>query len=134
MDEAYLDVSDRMEGSSDGDEAIERAAPVAKDIKRRVKEERGLTATIGISSNKFLAKLGSDFQKPDGLTVILDHGGGDYTIYGSLVRADVKEGQNITRGQVIGYEGSTGYSTGPHLHFEIRYNDNYINPCLYLGC
>jgi len=59
VDEAYLDVS-----------GVPDALAVAKEIKRRIKEERGLTASVGLSTNKFLAKLGSDFQKPDGLTVI----------------------------------------------------------------
>ncbi len=63
VDEAYLDVS----------EAAEPVA-VAQEIKRRIKEERSLSASIGVSGNKFLAKLGSDFQKPDGLTVIPEAG------------------------------------------------------------
>lgn len=61
VDEAYLDVS----------EAADPLA-VAREIKRRIAAERALTSSIGVSSNKFLAKLGSDFQKPDGLTVIRD--------------------------------------------------------------
>ena len=61
VDEAYLDVSET------GD-----AVELAREIKRRIKLERGLTSSIGVSSNKFLAKLGSGFQKPDGLTVIRD--------------------------------------------------------------
>jgi murein DD-endopeptidase MepM/ murein hydrolase activator NlpD len=43
-------------------------------------------------------------------------------------------GQIITRGTVIGFEGSTGNSTGPHLHFEIRVNDMWKDPCIWLGC
>lgn len=62
VDEAYLDLT----------AATEDPMFVAGEIKRRIKEERGLTASVGVSSNKFLAKLGSDFHKPDGLTVIRD--------------------------------------------------------------
>lgn len=63
VDEAYLDVS----GAAD-------PVAVAREIKRRISEERRLTASVGVSGNKFLAKLGSDFQKPDGLTVIPEEG------------------------------------------------------------
>ena len=70
VDEAYLDVSASFEGEGDEDAALEAAVPVAKEIKRRIAGERHLTASVGIGSNKFLAKLGSDFQKPDGLTLI----------------------------------------------------------------
>ena len=52
------------------DEALNRAVPIAKELKRRIFAERQLTASIGIASNKLLAKLASDFQKPDGLTLI----------------------------------------------------------------
>ena len=72
VDEAYLDVSASLEEHADQDEAIQAALPLAQDIKRRIKEERRLSASIGVSANKFLAKLGSDFQKPDGLTTILE--------------------------------------------------------------
>lgn len=65
VDEAYLDVSEVAQGP-------EAALEVAREIKRRIKTERDLSASVGISTNKFLAKLGSDFQKPDGLTLIRD--------------------------------------------------------------
>lgn len=55
-----------------------------------------------------------------GLTVIVDHGGGDYSIYGSLSRADVKEQQLIAKGQAIGAVGISDPDLPPHLHFEIR--------------
>lgn len=70
VDEAYLDVSAAFEDFDDGDAALEAAVPVAREIKRRIAAERKLTASIGVAPNKFLAKLGSDFQKPDGLTLI----------------------------------------------------------------
>ena len=72
VDEAYLDVSAHFGSLMEGDAALEAARPLAAEIKQRIRQERGLTASVGISSNKFLAKLASDFQKPDGLTVILD--------------------------------------------------------------
>lgn len=69
IDEAYLDVSTRSQGPS-ADESLESAVPLAREIKRAIQERRQLTATIGIAPNKLLAKLASDFQKPDGLTLI----------------------------------------------------------------
>ena len=56
-----------------------------------------------------------------GLTVIVDHGGGDYSIYGSLSRADVRIGQTIAKGQTIGGVGISDPDLPPHLHFEIRH-------------
>jgi septal ring factor EnvC (AmiA/AmiB activator) len=56
-----------------------------------------------------------------GLTVIVDHGGGDYSIYGSLSRADVRVGQQIAKGQVVGCVGISDPDLPPHLHFEIRH-------------
>jgi DNA polymerase-4 len=70
VDEAYLDLSASFEEFSDADAALEAAVPAAREIKRRIATERSLTASIGLAANKFLAKLGSDFQKPDGLTLI----------------------------------------------------------------
>ncbi len=56
-----------------------------------------------------------------GLTVIIDHGGGDYSIYGSLNRADVKQQQTVTKGQIIGGVGISDPDLPAHLHFEIRH-------------
>ena len=67
-----------------------------------------------------------------GTTVIVDHGNTLATLYGHLSRAAVAEGASVTRGQVVGYAGSTGYSTGPHLHFEVRVNGNPVDPLRYL--
>lgn len=67
-----------------------------------------------------------------GLTVIVDHGGGDYTIYGSLARADVKETQAVVRGQTLGTVGVSDPDLPPHLHFEIRHGRNAIDPVTWL--
>ena len=68
--------------------------------------------------------------------IIIIHGHGYSTLYGhtaSFARG-LHSGQIIARGTVIAYEGSTGNSTGPHLHFEIRVNNMWKDPCTWLGC
>jgi DNA polymerase IV len=71
VDEAYLDVS-AICRAEDADASLLLARPLARELKQRIFSERQLTATIGIASNKLLAKIASDHQKPDGLTVIAD--------------------------------------------------------------
>ena len=63
-----------------------------------------------------------------GNMIDVDHGNGLITRYGHMSKLEAQVGQNVTRGQLIGYIGSTGRSTGPHLHFELRLNDRPINP------
>jgi DNA polymerase-4 len=70
VDEAYLDLSATLPEFAEPDQALEAALPIGQEIKRRIREERALTVSVGVASNKFLAKLGSDFRKPDGLTLI----------------------------------------------------------------
>ena len=68
-----------------------------------------------------------------GNCVMIDHGNGFTTVYAHLAYApSVYEGQIVSQGEVVGYVGSTGRSTGPHLHFEIRYNGSTQDPLNYL--
>ncbi|PYS74773.1 MAG: hypothetical protein DMF69_00810 [Acidobacteria bacterium] len=72
------------------------------------------------------------WQNGYGQLVIVDHGGGLSTRYGHLSHIDVDMGQQVSRGQLVGKVGSTGRSTGPHLHYEVRINDQAVNPLQYL--
>ena len=80
----------------------------------------GIVALVGNSSNGY------------GRFVVIAHSGGLDTLYGHLSTALVKVGQLVVQGQTIGLEGSTGNSTGPHLHFELRINNQPVNPAPYL--
>jgi murein DD-endopeptidase MepM/ murein hydrolase activator NlpD len=80
----------------------------------------GVVALVGSSSSGY------------GHYVVIAHSGGLDTLYGHLSTALVKVGQTVSQGQPIGLEGSTGNSTGAHLHFELRINQQPINPAPYL--
>ena len=63
--------------------------------------------------------------------VIINHGYGYETLYGHMVRIKARQGQSVKRGEVIGYVGSTGKSTGPHCHYEVHRSGKPINPVYY---
>jgi murein hydrolase activator len=67
-----------------------------------------------------------------GLTVIIQHGGGDYSVYGSLSRSDVRKGVSVAKGQVIGAIGVSDPELQPHLHFEIRPKGRAMDPLAWL--
>jgi len=67
-----------------------------------------------------------------GNVIMIDHGGEIVTLYGHNSSLVVKNGSYVKKGQLIAYSGSTGNSTGPHVHFEVRVNGKYVNPMAWL--
>ncbi len=104
-------------GASSYHQGIDLAAPENTPI---VASRSGtvLTATYGSSG---------------GFQVIIDHGDGYKSYYLHMIRYVVGSGQKVSQGQVIGYVGSTGISTGNHLHFGIRTSSGYVNPAAYVS-
>ena len=74
----------------------------------------------------------ASYNGSSGYYVQINHGDGYRSIYMHMTRYTVKSGQHVSQGQVIGYCGSTGASTGPHLHFGISYKGSYVNPANYI--
>jgi murein DD-endopeptidase MepM/ murein hydrolase activator NlpD len=74
----------------------------------------------------------SDIMGGYGKAIMIDHGNGISTRYGHLSGFAVTSGQRVHRGDVIGFVGTSGRSTGPHLHYEVRINDTPVNPYKYL--
>jgi len=72
-----------------------------------------------------------DKKRGYGKRIIVDHGYGYKTVYAHLNGYNVKRGQKVKRGEIIGYLGNTGISTGPHLHYEVQKNNRPVNPINY---
>ncbi len=100
---------------------------------------------VGFTSNVFAVKSGKVILASKALQgsyyggsgygnyVVIDHGGGVTTLYAHLSYVKVSEGEMVSQGTVLGVTGSTGASTGPHLHYEVRINGVYQNPLDYLS-
>ena len=68
----------------------------------------------------------------DGNTIVIQHGGRYSTLYAHMSQRTATNGSTIGKGQEVGKMGSTGFSTGDHLHFEVRVDGNPVNPRTYL--
>ncbi len=106
-------------------------------VLHRTKLHTGTDFGAGHGAPIYASKSGvvifAGWQTAYGNVVIIDHGGGFSTLYGHASSLHVSSGQSVRRGQHIAAVGSTGFSTGPHLHFEIRVNGSPVNPMRYLG-
>ena len=89
----------------------------------------GSPIVAAMSGRVILARAGSGY----GNYIIVDHGNGYATLYAHCSKLLVKKGQSVSRGQQIAKVGSTGASTGNHLHFEVRVKGTPVNPAPYIG-
>jgi murein DD-endopeptidase MepM/ murein hydrolase activator NlpD len=131
---------------------IVRALPLEWPVHGRVKSEFGLRRSPWNGAREHHAGIdigsppGTPVESPAAGTVVeasvqgglgkhvtLDHGNGVRSRYGHMKKLDVKVGQQVEKGQVIGLVGSTGHSTGPHLHYEVRLAGKPVDPSEFLG-
>lgn len=105
------------EGASSNHKGIDIGAPTGTNI------VAAAAGTVAVST----------YSASAGNYIMLSHGGGVYTVYMHASKLLVAEGQTVKKGQIIARVGSTGYSTGPHLHFGIRVNGTYVNPRQYVS-
>lgn len=98
---------------------------------------QGIDIGAGTGSDVLAAASGTvtiaTYSYSAGNYVMISHGGGVFTVYMHCSKLNVSAGQAVQQGQVIGAVGSTGYSTGPHLHFGIRSGGAYVNPAQYVS-
>jgi murein DD-endopeptidase MepM/ murein hydrolase activator NlpD len=151
MSKSYTDIEAMVKNKEKLLEAIPAIQPVSNRDLTRVASGFGNRIDPVYKVQKFHAGL--DFTAPmgtpiyataDGIVrlatynpggygnhVIINHGYGYETLYGHMVRIKARQGQSVKRGEVIGYVGSTGKSTGPHCHYEVHRSGKPINPVYY---
>ncbi len=105
-------------------------------ITKKTSMHTGIDIGASMGSNIFASNSGTVIvagwsSKGYGNYVVIDHGGGKSTLYAHMSKIITKKGAKVVQGDVIGLVGSTGYSTGPHLHFEILINGKHTNPMNY---
>ena len=93
----------------------------------------GAAAGTAILATKSGTVTTAAYSAAWGYYVVINHGDGYSSLYAHQPSCSVSVGDYVTQGQTIGYVGSTGWSTGPHLHFTIYYNGADVNPFNYIG-
>ena len=114
---AFGDRSSPTEGASTNHKGIDIPAPSGSSIVAAA-DGKGVISTYSYSAGNY---------------IMIDHGGGLTTVYMHCSQLLVKEGETVKQGQTIAKVGSTGYSTGPHLHFGVRSGGSYVNPSGYVS-
>ena len=89
------------------------------------------TGTEVYATGNGVVSLVKSERRELGNHIVIDHGFGYETIYAHLDRFNIRKGQKIKRGDIIGFVGSTGLSTAPHLHYEVKINGRNVDPALY---
>ena len=97
----------------------------------------GVDLAAGYGTSIYAAHSGvvteAAYSSVYGYYVVINHGDGYSTLYGHMTNYCVSPGQAVSAGQTIGYIGSTGWSTGPHLHYTVYYNGSTVNPMGFIG-
>lgn len=98
---------------------------------------KGIDIAVPSGTHVLASRMGkvvtAAYSSSAGNYIGIYHGSGIYTYYMHCSKLAVKAGDIVSQGQIIGYSGSTGVSTGPHLHFAVFVNGNYVNPLLYVS-
>jgi len=148
---SYVEVENMVKNKEQLLEAIPAIQPVSNKDLTRIASGFGNRIDPVYKIGKFHAGL--DFTAPQGTPIYatadgritvagntgngygnhvkINHGYGYETLYGHMVRVKAKEGESVKRGEVIGYVGSTGKSTGPHCHYEVHRNGTPVDPVYY---
>ena len=119
------------------DRLVHDVRPHSAHLRRAALDAHAVDIGAGNGTNILAAASGtvivSTYNSAYGNYVVIDHGGGMSTLYAHMSKRLVGVGDTVTVGEVIGLVGSTGLSTGPHLHFEVRINGQHTKPNPYLG-
>ena len=137
LNESYLELQRLLDTVGDGRNRIPAIQPVINQ------QLTLLTASYGMRIHPFYRTLqshqGVDYTVPEGSrvfatadgTIVIDHGNGYETSYSHLLAVNVRRGQEVRRGDIIGLSGNTGLSIAPHLHYEVRHNGMRVDPIHY---
>ena len=138
LNESYLELQRLLDTVGDGRNRIPAIQPVINQ------QLTLLTASYGMRIHPFYRTLqshqGVDYTVPegsrvfataDGRAIVIDHGNGYETSYSHLLAVNVRRGQEVRRGDIIGLSGNTGLSIAPHLHYEVRHNGMRVDPIHY---
>jgi len=133
---------DNSKYSFKGDSQFIWPVPSSKRVSSKFGKRRGrhhdgvdipaVTGTHIVASAGGVVKV-AGVMRGYGKVIVVSHDGGYHSVYAHNSKHFVKKGQKVSQGEVIGRVGSTGRSTGPHLHFEIRRKNKVRNPAMYLA-
>lgn len=110
-----------------------RVSPIDGVQRLHAGVDLGVSTGTPIRASKAGTVAVAEWSDVYGLMVVIDHGGGYRTLYAHNSALAVQPGQQVEQGQVVSQSGTTGWSTGPHLHFEVHFNGTPIDPLLLLS-